>query len=70
MTLPERVLVVRAEVPKDIEVAWKRWYDTVHLRGIRLMVVVIFHSTRLTACTFSTSRNSGLVAVGGRLREG
>ena len=34
MTLPEHVLVVRAEVPEDIEVAWNHWYDTVHLPEI------------------------------------
>lgn len=34
MTLPVRVLIVRAEVPGDIEAAWNRWYDTVHLPEI------------------------------------
>lgn len=34
MTLPAHVLVVRAEVPEDIETAWNRWYDTVHLPEI------------------------------------
>lgn len=34
MTLPNHVLVVRAEVPEDIEAEWNRWYDTVHLPEI------------------------------------
>jgi hypothetical protein len=34
VTLPTHVLVVRAEVPEDIETEWNRWYDTVHLPEI------------------------------------
>lgn len=34
MTLPIDVLVVRAEVPADIETDWNHWYDEVHLPEI------------------------------------
>lgn len=34
MTLPAHVLIVRAEVPVDIEAAWNDWYDKVHLPEI------------------------------------
>ncbi len=34
MALPKHVLVVRAQVPADIETAWNHWYDTVHLPEI------------------------------------